>query len=175
MEMSPLYTDSRLYVYFTYAFTHVHWIHLISSVLTIALIGWYIEPRVKTKLLLILTILAIPVCGCMFTITNDGSVAGASGLSFAYLSLFVCLWPERKFNLFGVFPVPAKMVLFGLMLFDIIMYAQNFNQVGGIAHVSHLTGVLIGYLFYNSLKEYYEMKMEIRLRKRWRSVERNLK
>lgn len=68
---------------------------------------------------------------------------GASGAVYGLLMAFALYYPETPILMFFLFPVPAK-------YFVMIIGAIAFLSVprgGGVAHVAHLGGLVVGYLY----------------------------
>jgi hypothetical protein len=72
-------------------------------------------------------------------------VIGASGAIYGLLLAFGWLFPNRLIYIYFLFPIPAKyfVIIFGL----IELFASMAGTGGGIAHLTHLGGILFG-LFY---------------------------
>jgi membrane associated rhomboid family serine protease len=68
---------------------------------------------------------------------------GASGAIFGVLLAYGLTFPERPIFLYFVFPIPAK-------YFVLIVGAISFFSGGGVAHATHLGGIVVGYLFLKS-------------------------
>jgi membrane associated rhomboid family serine protease len=90
-------------------------------------------------------------------------VIGASGAIYGILLAFGWLFPNRPIYIYFLFPIPAKymVILYGL----IELFASMEGTGGGIAHLTHLGGLLFGliYMAYPSIRqkirrEYYKRK-----------------
>ena len=73
---------------------------------------------------------------------------GASGAIYGLLMAFALHYPETPILMFFLFPVPAK-------YFVMIIGAIAFLSVprgGGVAHIAHLGGLVVGYLYLRQLR-----------------------
>ncbi|MBK1878682.1 rhomboid family intramembrane serine protease [Pelagicoccus mobilis] len=77
-----------------------------------------------------------------------GSMLGASGALYGVLVAFALLFPNAKLALiFLPVPVAAKYFVPVLILIDLLSIKTGFSLFGGgIAHVAHVGGALIGFL-----------------------------
>ena len=91
-------------------------------------------------------------------------VIGASGAIYGLLLAFGWLFPNRLIYIYFLFPIPAKyfVILYGFLEF---IYASRGGTGGGIAHLTHLGGLLFGliYMAYPVIRqkirrEYYKKK-----------------
>ena len=90
-------------------------------------------------------------------------VIGASGAIYGILLAFGWLFPNRLIYIYFLFPIPAKymVIIFGLIEF----FSSIEGTGGGIAHLTHLGGLLFGliYMAYPTIRqkirrEYYKRK-----------------
>jgi len=73
------------------------------------------------------------------------ATVGASGAIFGLLLAYGMYFPDRPIYLYFVFPIPAK-------YFVLIIGALSFFAGGGVAHATHLGGVLVGYIYLKSAR-----------------------
>jgi membrane associated rhomboid family serine protease len=73
---------------------------------------------------------------------------GASGAIFGLLIAWALYFPHRQIYMYFLFPVPVRIyvLIFGAMS----LYAAVTNTQGGVAHVAHLGGLLVGWLYLRS-------------------------
>ena len=90
-------------------------------------------------------------------------VIGASGAIYGLLLAFGWLFPNRPIYIYFLFPIPAKyfVIIFGLIEF----FSSMGGSGGGVAHLTHLGGLLFGlvYMAYPTIRqkirrEYYRRK-----------------
>ena len=68
---------------------------------------------------------------------------GASGAIYGLLVAFALYYPETPILMFFLFPVPAK---YFVMIIGTIAFL-SVPRGGGIAHIAHLGGLVVGYLY----------------------------
>jgi len=69
---------------------------------------------------------------------------GASGAIYGLLLAYGLLFPNRSIMLYFVFPIPAK--YFVMILGAIALLMSVSDSGGGVAHITHLGGLVAGYL-----------------------------
>lgn len=73
---------------------------------------------------------------------------GASGAIYGLLVAFAIYYPEAPILMFFLFPVPAK---YFVMILGAVAFVST-PQGGGIAHITHLGGLVVGYLYLRRLR-----------------------
>ncbi len=73
---------------------------------------------------------------------------GASGAIYGLLVAFAMYYPETPILMFFLFPVPAK---YFVMILGAIAFVST-PRGGGIAHITHLGGLIAGYLYLRRLR-----------------------
>jgi membrane associated rhomboid family serine protease len=73
---------------------------------------------------------------------------GASGAVYGILLAYARYFPHRPILLYFVFPIPAK--YFVMIIGAISLLSAMSGPGGGIAHATHLGGLLAGYLYLKS-------------------------
>ena len=103
------------------------------------------------------------ICTVVFSPEQFVPVIGASGAIYGLLLAFGWLFPNRPIYIYFLLPIPAKyfVILFGLIEF----FSSLGGTGGGVAHLTHLGGLLFGlsYMLYPVLRqkvrrEYYKRK-----------------
>ena len=72
---------------------------------------------------------------------------GASGAIYGLLVAFALYYPETPILMFFLFPVPAK---YFVMIIGTIAFL-SVPRGGGVAHIAHLGGLIVGYLYLKRL------------------------
>jgi len=70
---------------------------------------------------------------------------GASGAIYGLLVAFAMMYPHRPIYLYMLFPIPAR--VFVLIIGAISFLSSVTETSGGVAHATHLGGLLAGYLY----------------------------
>jgi membrane associated rhomboid family serine protease len=175
--------EGRLWQVVTYMFLHGNVGHVLFNMLALWMFGTELERTWGTRAFLryyfvvgiaaaISTILAsalLPFAARTFYTTTIGASGAIYGLLLAYGLLF----PNRPIMLYFVFPIPAK--YFVMILGAIALLMSVSDSGGGVAHITHLGGLLAGYLLLRGRRfspanevryRYLRWKME-RARKRF--------
>jgi membrane associated rhomboid family serine protease len=86
------------------------------------------------------------LCSALFSFYSTIPIIGASGAIYGILLAFAITYPERDIYLI-FFPYPIKAKYFAL-IFGLIEFASSISGAGdGIAHMAHLGGMVIGYIY----------------------------
>jgi membrane associated rhomboid family serine protease len=75
---------------------------------------------------------------------------GASGAIYGLLMAWAMYFPHRTILFWGIFPIPAR--VFVLIMGAIAFLSSLGGPGSGIAHVAHLGGLVVGYLYLKSLR-----------------------
>jgi membrane associated rhomboid family serine protease len=168
LGLVPLLVWTRGFVWqlFTYIFLHGGISHLLFNLLGLWMFGGELESFWGSSKFLryfffcgvgaaVLTVLISPY--------QIIPIIGASGAIYGILLAFGWLFPNRLIYLYFLFPIPAKyfVILFGLIEF----FSSLGGTGGGIAHLTHLGGLLFGLLYMifpvirqRIRREYYKRK-----------------
>src|SRR5919106_2513825 len=143
----------------TYMFLHGDLGHLIFNMLALWMFGTDLERTWRTRffvkyyfvtgigaavLTLLWSISPLPGADQMYA----NITIGASGAIYGILLAYGLYFPHRIIY-FIVFPIPAK---YFVMLIGVIAFYYARSGGGGVAHVAHLGGLLIGYLYLKGLR-----------------------
>ena len=87
------------------------------------------------------------ICTVLFTPGLLIPVVGASGAIYGLLLAYAWFFPERYIYVWFMFPLKAKhfVVVFGIIELFFSLRAPG----SGIAHLTHLGGILFGLLYFN--------------------------
>ena len=69
---------------------------------------------------------------------------GASGGIYGLLLAYGLYFPDRPILMFMLFPIPAK---YFVMIIGAIAFYSSLGATGGVASVTHLAGLVVGYLY----------------------------
>jgi membrane associated rhomboid family serine protease len=154
---------------FTYMFLHGGISHLFFNLLALWMFGGELENYWGSKKFthyFFLCGIGAGICTVIFTpgLYQSIPVIGASGAIYGLLLAFGWLFPKRMIYIYFLFPIPAKyfVIIFGLIEF---FSSVGGRAGGGVAHVTHLGGLLFGliYMGYPRVRqrirrEYYKRK-----------------
>ena len=149
-----------VYQLFTYMFLHGGLGHLLVNMLGLWMFGtdlertwgtrfftkYYFVTGVGGALLTLLIALTPFDSGTLY----DSIVIGASGAVYGVLLAYALYFPHRTIYLYFVFPIQAK---YFVMIIGAITFYSSIRESGsGVAHLAHLGGLLVGYVYLTSLR-----------------------
>ncbi len=79
-----------------------------------------------------------------FQIGSDNPVIGASGAVYGILLAYGLLYPNRMLYIWGIIPVKSMWLV---IIMGAIAFFGLLGNSDGISHVTHISGMLIGYIF----------------------------
>jgi len=139
-----------LWQLFTYIFLHGGFSHILFNLLALWMFGGELENYWGSKKFFqyfLFCGIGAGICTVLFTpeIYQHIPVIGASGAIYGILLAFAWLFPNRPIFVYFLFPIPAKyfVIIFGLIEF----FASMEGPGGGVAHLTHLGGLLLGLLY----------------------------
>ena len=168
----------------TYLFLHGGLFHLLFNMLALWMFGVDLERVWGTRFFVrfyvvagigaALTTLVISLLPFAFAEALYASVTvGASGAIYGLLVAFAMMYPHRPIYLYMLFPIPAR--VFVLIIGAISFLSSVTEPRGGVAHATHLGGLVVGYLYlagrregaFSSLRSHWLRWRMARLRKRF--------
>ncbi len=132
---------------FTYMFLHGGIGHIFFNMLALWLFGsmlervWGSREFVKYYLM---TGLGGGLCYFLFNMGSQIPTVGASGAIYGLLVAYAVLFPENIIYVWFVIPLKAKWFA---LIFGGIEFVSSFNATSGVAHLAHLGGMVIGYVY----------------------------
>ncbi len=164
-SLVPSYILYRHYYwqFLTYMFTHATVSHFIFNMLSLYIFGKAVERRIGSREFILYYILTGVLSGvasyAMFYMANTNTVLlGASVAIYALLMLFSVLYPRSVIYVFGLVPVQAPVLI---ILYFIIELISGLTAHDGVAHMTHLSGLVFGLL-------YIVIRMRMNPLKEWR-------
>jgi len=157
--------DRYIWQVVTYMFLHGGLLHLIFNLLALWMFGMPVESQWGSWEFLKYFFLCGIGAGLVSVAMQPHSVThiiGASGAIFGLLVAYAMMYPDAVVYLYGFFPIKAShmAILFGFIEF----LAGITSSTPGIAWFTHLSGMLIGYVY---LRWWWEF--EIRIKGQWRA------
>ena len=140
----------------TYMFMHGGLFHLLFNMLALWMFGVDLERQWGTRFFArfyfvagvgaALTTLVLSWLPFGFAEALYVSVTvGASGAIYGLLVAFAMMYPRRPIYLYLLFPIPAR--IFVLIIGGISFLSSISETSGGVAHATHLGGLLAGYVY----------------------------
>ena len=155
-----------LWQLFTYIFLHGGISHLLFNLLALWMFGGELESYWGSRKFFqyfLFCGIGAGICTVAFSPYQFIPVIGASGAIYGILLAYGWLFPNRLIYIYFLFPIPAKymVIIYGL----IELFSSMEGTGGGIAHLTHLGGLLFGllYMAYPTLRRrirraYYKRK-----------------
>ena len=139
----------------TYMFVHADVLHIVFNMLTLWMFGVELERLWGTAFFsryYAVTGVGAGLCTLLVSLLPFGFsqqmylavTIGASGAIYALLLAYALYFPNRQI-LFIIFPLPAR--VFVMILGGIALLLSISNPEGGVAHIAHLGGLVVGYLY----------------------------
>jgi membrane associated rhomboid family serine protease len=164
----PLLVWKKFFLWqlFTYIFLHGGISHILFNLLALWMFGGELESYWGSGKFLryfLFCGIGAGLCTVVSSPYQVIPVVGASGAIYGLLLAFGWLFPNRLIYIYFLVPVPAKyfVVIFGLLE----LYSSIEGTGGGVAHLTHLGGLIFGilYMAYPTIRqklrrEYYRRK-----------------
>ncbi len=139
----------------TYMFLHVGPVHVLFNMLALWMFGTELERVWGTRYFLkfyFVTGVGAAALTVLFSFLPIAAAAqlqgalimGASGAIYGLLLAYGLYFPNRPLLLFMVFPVPAR---YAVMIFGVLAFIFSLEGSSGVANVTHLGGLIVGYFF----------------------------
>ena len=143
----------------TYMFVHARSpSHILFNMLILWMFGVELERLWRTRFFVkfyfvtgvgagLLTIAASLLPFQATRVLYGGNIIGASGALYGLLLAYAIYYPNRPILMFLFFPVPAK---YFVAILGAIAFIMSMEGGGGVAAVTHLGGLAIGYIYLQS-------------------------
>jgi membrane associated rhomboid family serine protease len=135
----------------TYMFVHGGYLHILLNMFALFLFGVQLERRMGS----IEFLLYYFVCGIgvglltllinYYTGLQNVAVVGASGAIYGLLLAYAVFFPDSRIFVFGLLPLRAPVAVF--VFAGLELFFQFTGLVSGVAHLAHLSGLLIAYFY----------------------------
>lgn len=135
----PAYTLARPWTPITYMFLHGGIMHLLFNMIGLYFFGPQVEAMIGSKRFTILYFLS-GLTGALASLAfSFGSpIVGASAGVFGVMMGFAHFWPHTPIHIWGVIPVPARMLV---IITTVLAIWSGFGGArSGVAHFAHLGG-----------------------------------
>jgi membrane associated rhomboid family serine protease len=135
----------------SYMFLHGSPTHLIFNMIGLYFFGTQIERRTGTKEFLLFYLLCGTLAGLFSVVLyaiigSSAPILGASGAIYALLLAFAAFFPGETVLIWGILPVKAPVMVLGYAAIEIV--SQIFPFRTGVAHLTHLSGFAVAWLYF---------------------------
>lgn len=135
----------------TYMFLHGSWGHIFFNMLALFLFGIQLEQRMGSSEFLLYYFATGIGAGILTVFINSATgqgmipIVGASGAIFGLLLGFAAYFPDARIFIFGILPIRAPVAVAAYAGIEIV--SQFTNLQSGVAHLTHLAGLAIAWLY----------------------------
>jgi len=157
LALNPVYLAAMPWTLVTHMFVHANFDHLFWNMLFLFFFGPELERRVGEMRFLGIFLLSGIAAAAAQILIFPGVLVGASGALYGVMGCLAMIAPEIRVLLFFLLPlsIRAAVIVFALIDFFALGAADN------IAHMAHITGLLVGlafgYALRNQPRYYYEL------------------
>jgi len=176
LRPADVFHEFHLWQPVTYMFLHAGIAHILFNMLALWMFGVELERMWGTRFFLkyyfvagvgaAATTMALSfIPGSFGTQLYYSLTIGASGAVYGVLLAYALYFPNRPIYMYMVFPIPAK--YFVMIIGAISLLSSMGGPGGGIAHTTHLGGLLAGYLYLKGARLHLLSEIQYRYLK-WR-------
>ena len=141
-----------IWQFVTYMWVHVSFGHLFFNMLALFFLGATLEKRWGTRefwKFYLLTGIGAGVFHAIIALLTGSDesrsfIIGASGAIYGIMLAFAAYYPNMPIYIYGLIPIKAKWLIALLAL--TIFLSDEGGQATSVSHLTHLTGLLVGYL-----------------------------
>jgi membrane associated rhomboid family serine protease len=149
----------RVWQLVTYMFVHGGLLHLLFNMFALWMFGAELERLWGTRFFLkfyFVTGIGAGLLTVLFSMLPLGftgqlyvsDIIGASGAIFGLLLAFALYFPDQPVYMYFLFPIRAR--TFVMIIGAITLYSSIADSGSGIANITHLSGLLVAYLYLKS-------------------------
>jgi membrane associated rhomboid family serine protease len=170
----------------TYAFVHGGFGHLFFNLLALFFFGKRLEERWGSGTFIrfvfvvivgsVLTHLLVTLSGGLFgrPAMIYSFIIGISGLVYGVMLVYALYYPNDPVYLYGILPIKVKHLV---AIMGLLAFLASSQGSDGVAHLTHLGGLLFGYLFYRFPRFFdriplpsFRRRGPQRMRSRWEDI-----
>ena len=136
----------------TYRFVHGGTWHILFNMLALFIFGTPLERRLGSSEFLLYYFITGVGAGLATLVVNWYTglavvpVVGASGAIYGLLLAYATLYPDTRLFIFGILPLRAPIAV--LLFAGLALFFQLTGARSGVAHLTHLAGLVFGYLYF---------------------------
>lgn len=148
---------AHVWTWVTSIFSHGGFGHIVVNSIVLYFFGPIVERRVGAKNFLALFLVAGMAAGlaqisAAIALGGISRVVGASGAIMAVMGVLTVLNPHLRVYLYFILPVPLWLLTLGFAGYSVFIALGGGIGAGGVAHLAHLTGLVIGLGYGEKLK-----------------------
>ena len=160
-----VWSELMLWQPFTYMFFHGGIWHVLINMFVLWMFGNELERLWGKKFFLnyyFTTGVGAGLVTMIFGLNSMTPIVGASGAVYGVLLAYGVIYPNRQVYLYGLIPIKSIWFVIGV---GVIAFLSSFNEMSQISHLTHLSGMIIGYLL---------LKKPVRLKALWFSISKRV-
>ncbi len=160
-----VWSELMIWQPFTYMFFHGGIWHVLINMFVLWMFGSELERLWGKKFFLnyyFITGVGSGLVTMIFGIHSMTPIVGASGAVYGVLLAYGVIYPNRQVYLYGLIPIKSLWFVIGV---GSIAFLSSFNEGSQISHLTHLSGMIIGYFL---------LKNPFQLKKTWFSISKRI-
>ena len=141
-----VWSDFMLWQPFTYIFFHGDIWHVLINMFVLWMFGIELERMWGKKKFLtfyFVTGIGSGLITMLFGLHSLTPIVGASGAIYGVLMAYGLTYPNRIVYLYGIIPIKSIWFVIGI---GTIAFFSSFNNITQISHLTHLSGMALGYI-----------------------------
>ena len=141
-----VWSEFMLWQPFTYIFFHGDIWHVLINMFVLWMFGIELERMWGKKKFLtfyFVTGIGSGLITMLFGLNSLTPIVGASGAIYGVLMAYGLTYPNRIVYLYGLIPIKSIWFVIGI---GTIAFFSSFNNVTQISHLTHLSGMALGYI-----------------------------
>ena len=159
-----VWSEFMLWQPFTYLFFHGGIWHVLINMFVLWMFGSELERLWGKEHFLkfyFVTGVGAGLVTMIFGLNSMTPIVGASGAVYGVLLAYGLTYPNRTVYLYGIIPIKSLWFVVGI---GIIAFMSSFDNVSQISHLTHLSGMMIGYLMLKRPIRFNDLWFNIRKR-----------
>jgi membrane associated rhomboid family serine protease len=159
-----VWSEFMLWQPFTYLFFHGSIWHVLINMFVLWMFGSELERLWGKEHFLKFYFVTGVGAGLVTMIIGLNSmtpIVGASGAVYGVLLAYGLTYPNRTVYLYGIIPIKSLWFVIGI---GVIAFMSSFDNVSQISHLTHLSGMMIGYLMLRRPVRFNDLWFTIRKR-----------
>ena len=159
-----VWSEFMLWQPFTYLFFHGSIWHVLINMFILWMFGSELERLWGKEHFLkfyFVTGVGAGLVTIIFGLNSMTPIVGASGAVYGVLLAYGLTYPNRTVYLYGIIPIKSLWFVIGI---GVIAFMSSFDNVSQISHLTHLSGMMIGYLMLKRPIRFNDLWFTIRKR-----------
>ena len=159
-----VWSELMLWQPFTYLFFHGGIWHVLINMFVLWMFGSELERLWGKSHFLkfyFVTGVGSGLLTMLFSLQSITPIVGASGAVYGVLLAYGLTYPNRQIYLYGIIPIKSIWFVIGI---GMIAFMSSLNNISQVSHITHLSGMLIGYLMLKRPIQWRDLWFSIRKR-----------